>query len=35
MKTVIIKANDKTSTVAENVVVTQDGQPKLFKPSSK
>ena len=31
MKTVIIKANDKTSTVAENVVVTQDGQPTIIQ----
>ena len=33
MNTVIVKTNDKASTLAENIVITQDGIPTIIPVS--
>lgn len=35
MKTVIVKVNNATQTIAEHTVVTQDGKPTIIKASQK
>lgn len=35
MKTVIVKVNNDTQTIAEHAVITQDGKPTIIKASQK